>query len=429
MPIKNATILSETKLAIATKKEKKISAGKGLTLVISPVGNKSWRYRFEFLGKEQTLTFGKYPEMTELDAIGLLVKARTDLAKGLNPAAVKRQVKKERYTEATNTLELFAKRYFFVQEDVEISGGLEKQVASGLITKKTFNSKCQRMEKWVYPILGDIPVAQITSHMLLGCITAIKDKKSDSMAGKCLSIMKEILAQAVFWKLIDRNVAFDLMGILKLNLKGGHHPRTTNPVLVGKILREIDSHHFDNHFNDPITRLASQFLPYVFVRVKTLTTMTWDQVNFETATWTIPAKFMKVKTRELVVPLSRQALAILLEVKKYNGNMTHVFTKTYSLPEIVVLDVKDPNDMLKRMGYFGIQSAHGWRSTSYTTLEEAGWDSKYIKAQHSHLLKDKTEGVYNGAAWMAVRREMMQWYADQLDKFRAGAEIIQLKSA
>jgi hypothetical protein len=94
MPIKNATILSETKRAIDIGKLVKIGAGKGLTLVISAVGNRSWQYRFEFLGKAQTLTFGKYPEMTELDAIGLLVKARADLAKGLNPAAVKRDSKK-----------------------------------------------------------------------------------------------------------------------------------------------------------------------------------------------------------------------------------------------------------------------------------------------------------------------------------------------
>jgi hypothetical protein len=95
MPIKNTTILSETKRAIAENKVIKIAAGgNGLALYISKVGGRSWIYQYKYLGKGQTLTLGKYPFVSELDAIGLLVKARADLAKGLNPAAVKRDSKK-----------------------------------------------------------------------------------------------------------------------------------------------------------------------------------------------------------------------------------------------------------------------------------------------------------------------------------------------
>lgn len=198
-----------------------------------------------------------------------------------------------------------------------------------------------------------------------------------------------------------------------------HHACVTEPRQVGALLRAIDG--FRGQF---VTRCALQLAPLVFVRPGELRHAEWAEFALEQAQWRIPAP--KMKTREPhIVPMSRQALAVLREFQPFNGCGRYLIpgerTRERPISENTV------NAALRRLGYAKDEmTGHGFRSMASTLLHELGYPHAVIERQLAHAARNAVSAAYNFAEYLAERRRMMQAWADHLDRLRVGAEVIAL---
>src|SRR6202008_3871698 len=176
------------------------------------------------------------------------------------------------------------------------------------------------------------------------------------------------------------------------------------PEFIQKV-RAYDTRH-------PQTKLAVTLLMLTFVRTTELRGATWDEIDLDDAEWRIPAERMKMR-RDHIVPLSRQAVAVLKDLQRLNGHWTYVFPNPYKpfkhMSENAVLYA------LYRMGYHSRATGHGFRHTASTILNEQGWQADVIERQLAHMERNKVRAAYNRAEYLAERRKMMQYWADYLD--------------
>ncbi len=172
---------------------------------------------------------------------------------------------------------------------------------------------------------------------------------------------------------------------------------------------------------DRQTRLALQLLALTFVRTGELIGAEWSEVDVNNGMWTIPAERMKMKAEHLV-PLSRQALALLAEMKPISGTSRFVFPGRN--PAVPVSN----NTMLfalYRLGFKGRMSGHGFRAVASTILNESGlWSADAIERQLAHCERNAVRGAYNRAEYLPERKRMMQWWGDYMDSIENGSKVI-----
>jgi integrase len=199
-----------------------------------------------------------------------------------------------------------------------------------------------------------------------------------------------------------------------------HHPGITDPKQVGALLRAIDD--FQGHF---VTRSALRAAPLIFLRPGELRHGEWAEIDWEAAEWRIPGRRMKAGL-DHIVPLSKQALAILQELHQLTGHGRFMFPSMRS--EARVMSENTINAALRRLGYSKTEmTGHGFRTTASTILHEQGWPSDVVERQLAHVERNKVKGAYNRAEYLPERRRMMQSWSDYLDGLRAGARVIPLR--
>jgi len=215
----------------------------------------------------------------------------------------------------------------------------------------------------------------------------------------------------------SRNLAADLRGALTPYKK--KHQAAVRPEEFPVLLRAIAGY---EDIGDKQTRLALQLLALTFTRTNELIGATWAEFDIDAAIWTVPAERMKMKT-EHVVPLSKQAIAILEELKVIGGGSRFVFPGRNRDRPI------SNNTMLfalYRLGYKGRMTGHGFRAVASTMLNEKGFRADVIERQLAHSERDEVRGAYNRAEYLPERKKMMQQWANYLDKLKAGADVIPL---
>jgi len=196
-----------------------------------------------------------------------------------------------------------------------------------------------------------------------------------------------------------------------------HMATITDPKRVGELLRAIAG--YQGSF---ITRCALQFAPLVFVRPGELRHAEWTEFNLDAAEWRIPEHKMKVKEKH-IVPLSKQAVAVLREIQLLTGDGRFVFPSVRS--DSRPMSENTVNAALRRMGYEKSDiCGHGFRAMASTMLHEQGWKSDVIERQLAHRESNKVKAAYNHAKHMPERTAMMQHWADYLDGLRTGADVI-----
>jgi integrase len=225
--------------------------------------------------------------------------------------------------------------------------------------------------------------------------------------------------------LCKRDVAADLRGALTTHK--AKHMASIRPEELPELLSKIAS--YDTTRGDLQTRLGLQLLCVTFVRTNELIGAEWQEFDFEAGLWTVPASRMKMK-REHIVPLSRQALAILDELRPLTGSYRFVFAgrnPRQCMSNNTLLFA------LYRMGYRSRMTGHGFRSLASTILNEARapngqrlFHEDWIERQLAHVETNKVRGAYNKAEHVPERREMMQWWADHLDKIQ-GSNVIPVR--
>ena len=388
--------LSDTAVRNAKPKLKpyKMSDGEGLFLLITPSGAKYWRLKYFFADKEKLLALGVYPDVTLADARERRAQARKVLAAGNDPGEAKKEAKRLLIDKHTHTFEAVAREWH--------QNRLAKWTP--LYAKKTL----KRLETHAFPKLGTRPIADITPHELLSVMRVIEVHSAD-LAHRQLQICGQIFSFAVITQRATYNPTASLRGALKPVVKTTH--AYIKPNELPEYLKNLDS--YDGALQ---TKLAMRFLLLTFVRTGELRGAAWSEIDLGKAEWRIPAERMKMKDPH-IVPLSRQTLSLLEELKPLTGQWQYVFPNQHKpsghMSENTILFA------LYRMGYHSRATGHGFRSTASTILNEHGFPPDVIERQLAHGERNKVRAAYNHAQYLPERRKMMQWWADYLDEVAA----------
>ena len=373
----------------------KLADGGGLHLLITPAGSRWWRLRFRVHGKEQMLSLGTFPEVSLKEARDRRDQARRDLAKGIDLSAKRRTEK----LASGDTFEAIA-REWFERFSTNWAPGYSSKVI-------------RRLELCVFPWIGSMPIAQIKAPELLACMRRVEARGKLGTAHRALQVCGRVFRYAVATGRAERDPSGDLRGALP-PVKEKHHASFTDPNSLAGLLRAIDSYDGSN-----VVRSALRLAPMVFVRPGELRAAEWKEFDLDAAEWRISAERMKMRAQH-IVPLSRQALAILRDMQPVTGAGRFVFPS----PRTAKRPLSD-NGMLaalRRMGYEqGVLTVHGFRSTASTLLNEQSWNPDAIERQLAHSERDGVRAAYNYAEYLPERRKMMQAWSDYLDTLKMGA--------
>lgn len=383
----------------------KLSDGLGMYLEIAPAGAKYWRMKYRFAGKEKRLALGVYPEVSLKEARRKRDEARKRLADGQDPSETRKAEKRARLLAAENSFEAVAREWY------------GKQVHTWVKTHA--RDVLRRLEVNIFPPLGHRPIAEIDAPELLATIRKIEARGAYDLAHRVLAVCGQVFRYGVATGRCSRDVTGDLRGALTPHKK--KHQAAVRPEELPDLLRKIEA--YDKDTGDTLTRLALQLMAATFVRTSELIGAKWEEFDLDAAVWAIPPERMKMKTEHLV-PLSRQALAILGAIKPIAGRSPFVFPGRNRDKPI------SNNTMLfalYRMGYKGKMTGHGFRAVASTIMNESGFRPDVIERQLAHCERNEVRGAYNRAEYLPERRQLMQWWADYLDGVKAGAEVVPFK--
>ena len=382
--------------------------GGGMYLLVK-AGGKYWRMDYAYAGKRKTLALGIYPDVTLADARERRTEARKLLAKDIDPGAVKRQEKQAKADAAANTFESVARDW--------LDKTAAKRAEITQLKVKTW------LEKDAFPYIGKMPISTIGPRDVLDkVVRKLEARGAIDTAHRLKQLCGQVFRYAVVIGLAERDVTADLRDALTAKIIG-HHAAITEPKELGDLMRSIFA--YTGH---PCTVAALKLAPLVFVRPGELRTAEWAEIDLDGAEWRIPGSKMKMKV-DHIVPLSTQAVEILRSVQPITGHGRYVFPslRTGERP----MSENTLTAALRGMGYAGdVHTAHGFRATARTIMDEVLNERvDLIEHQLSHAVKDANGRAYNRTAHLPARREMMQRWADYLDKLRIGADVIPLRTA
>lgn len=376
----------------------------GLYLEIAPAGGRWWRFAYRFGGKRKLLSLGVFQDVPLAVARERRDAARRLLSDGKDPSMQRKTEKREVAGRVANSFEAVAREWY------------QKQVHTWVPSHAS--DVLRRLESNLFPEIGAMPIAELTAPILLAALRNVEHRGAHDLAHRMLQVSGQVFRYGIATGRCERDLSRDLRGALAPH-KGKHQAATTPEELPG-LLRAIDDY---AELGDRLTSLALRLLALTFVRTGELIGALWEEFDLESAVWIIPAIRMKMKT-EHVVPLSRQAVEILRDVRAIGGGSRYVFPGRN--PDKPISN----NTMLfalYRLGYKGRMTGHGFRSVASTMLNEAGFRGDVIERQLAHRERNEIRGAYNRAEYLTERRAMVQQWADMLDALAQGAKVIPLQ--
>lgn len=401
--------LSEIKIRMAKPKDKpyKLSDIDGLFLFVSTGGGKWWRFKYRFDGKEKLLSLGTYPEISLVDARQRRDEARRQVAHGVDPAAV-RKAQKQAQTNQTETFEVIAREW----HTKFINQWSEGHAATTM----------RRMVLDLFPWIGSRPISEIKAPELLAVLRRVESRGVLETAHRIRTIAGQVFRYAVATGRAERDISGDLKGALP-QPQVKHHAAIIDPKDVAPLLRAIEG--YNGGF---VVRCALKLSPMFFVRPGELRHAEWAEVDLDEAVWNIPAQKMKMKQAH-VVPLCRQAVEILTQLKDLTGRSRYLFPSERSFAR--PMSENTINAALRYLGYDrDTMTGHGFRAMARTILDEIlHVRTDFIEHQLAHAVRDVNGRAYNRTSHLPERRKMMQTWADYLDGLKAGAKVIPFKTA
>ncbi len=379
----------------------KLRDGGGLYLLITPADARLWRLRYKVRGRESMLGLGSYPATSLKAARARRAELRAALEAGRDPAAERRAER----ASSSNTFEAIAREW------------LAKQP----FAPKTLKKAVWTFEDLLFPYIGSRPVSALTAPELLGVLRRLERRGKHETAHRAKQRVGQIVRYAIATGRAERDPTADLRGALA-PVKVTNRAAITEPREVAQLLRAI--HGYRGH---PVVEAALQLAPLVFVRPGELRAAEWSEIDLELSEWRIAAQRTKIRQPHLV-PLSRQAAAILREIEPLTGRGRYVFPSPRSAQR--PLSDNAITAALRRMGYTGEQmSWHGFRAMASTLLNEQGYAPDVIELQLAHQERNEVRAAYNRAQRLNERRKMMQAWADYLDGLRGGGNVVQFRVA
>ncbi len=392
-------MLTEIEIRKAKPREKvyKLYDGGGLLLRVKPNGSKCWEYKYRIIGEskstEKTLALGVYDRVSLKEARHKCLEARRLRESGKDPAEVRKAEKRLAKFKVDNDFEGVAKAWF--------------DNVSAKWTPLHGTKLWRRLELHIFPALGKKPISDITALDLLSCLRKAEASDKIHTAQRALQACRSIFQFAVLSQKISYNPAHDLHGVLKA-YKEEHYPTIGHnqlPAFLEK-LGVVKT--------TQMNKLAVRLLILTFVRQGELRQARWDDICFEDTEWRVRPETTKM--RELhIVPLSRQALAILHELKAISGDSEYLFPSQQKQKHPIMSE-NTINKVIHNMGYKGMLVGHGFRSMASTILNESGFKPDVIERQLAHMPRDKVRAAYNRAQYLPERKEMMQWWGDYIMK-------------
>jgi integrase len=382
----------------------KMTDGGGLFLLVQPSGSKYWRLAYRFEGKQKLLALGVYPDVPLVLARERREEARKLLAAGVDPSENRKAAKAARLERAENNFEVITREWLASHMKNKAPSHREKVI--------------RRFELYIFPWLGGKPVADITARQVLEAVQRVEKQGKLETAHRALQVCGQVFRYAVQTGRAERDVTADLKGALPPST-AKHMATFTEPKDVAELLRAMDG------FNGSFTvQCALKIAPMLFVRPGELRMARWADVNLDSGEW----RFVVSKTKtDHLVPLPKQAVALLRELHPFSGYGEYVFQGGHD-PKKAMSEAAI-NAALKRMGYDTKTqiTGHGFRAMARTILHERlSIDPHIIEHQLAHKVPDALGMAYNRTKFIEQRKAMMQAWADYLERLKTGGEVILL---
>ena len=396
--------LTDTEIKKAKAKEKAYSLndGGGLYLWITPAGGKLWRWAYRFDGKEKLMSLGKYPmfrwRWPENATPRRASCWRRALTRWLNgkPEKTAEKIAVENSFQSVTHNGWSIGRRGKARAMWTRSGGAWRPIFS--------------------PASVARPIAEIEAPELVAMANAIQDRGARDIAKRALETVGQVFRYGIAHGYAKRNPATEIRpsDILKST------PKTNYARIDAKelptLLRRIEVYQ-----GKQVTRLAMKLMALTFVRTSELIGAKWAEFDLENARWDIPAERMKMRTPH-IVPLARQALEVLEMLRDLTGNNEWLFPGDQNAAQ--PMSNNTILKALKRMGYKGRMTGHGFRGLASTILHEQGYAHDHIELQLAHAPRNAVSAAYNHALYLEPRAKMMQDWADFLERTQRGGKVL-----
>ena len=373
----------------------------GLFLWVTPAGGKSWRWKYRVDGKEKLMVLGRYPDVSLAQARDFRDQARKQKAAGVDPMQERKTAKLVHRIAAENSFATVANAWH-----VAWKGSKNARHADYVL---------RRIEMDIIPQIGARPVSEIKTLELVAMVKKIADRGAIDIAKRAYQTCGQIFRYAVAHGLAQRNPAADVQpGDVLATRKQTNYARIDAKELP-ELLRQIEAYQ-----GSAVTRLSMKLMALTFVRTSELIGARWDEFDLDATEWRIPASRMKMKTPH-IVPLARQTVEVLRTLHLVTGHSLLIFPgeRDHEKP----MSNNTILGALKRMGYQGRMTGHGFRGVASTILHENGFDHAHIELQLAHIERNSVSAAYNHALHLEQRARLMQHWANYLEASVGGKVI------
>ncbi|HEY9108782.1 MAG TPA: integrase arm-type DNA-binding domain-containing protein [Roseateles sp.] len=404
---KNATCPPELKRV-------RLADGQGLYLEVAPNGSKRWFWKYYFADKEKRLALGSYPETAPKQARRKRDEARLLQQAGTDPAQERIVAKLQRKAASVNTFEAVARDLHALK-----SAGWSPNYAERWLV---------RLEKDVFPWIGKLPIADIKAPLLLATMRRVEARGVKELAHSLRESCGQVFKHGNTLGACEHNPADTLRGALK-PVATKHMAAVLEPKAAGDLMRAIYA-----YSGQPVTRTALELSALIFQRPGNVRSMEWAWVDLDAAMLTIPAESMKrvkagkINGRPHFVPLAPRAVELLKDLQPLTGHGRFVFPSLLTGER--AMSENTLRTALRRMGFDNdTMTPHGFRAMARTLMvERLNVHPDVIEAQLAHGKSGPLGMAYDRAEFMEQRRQMMNLWADYLQRLAQGAEIVQLRA-
>lgn len=402
---------AQVKNAKAKNTPYRLSDGGSLYLLVSPDGAKYWRMDYRLLNTRRTAAFGKYPQVSLLEAREKRSTARKLIDDGIDPVQAKQEAARLLADSAAHTFGNLAREWH--------TNKLSSWGAS------TAANIWRRLELDIIPEIGAMPIGSISHQHMIAALRKIENRGALDVAHKTKQICARVFSYANQQGIENRNPASDLRDVLK-PVNGGHFAAIT-PDELPAFLAAMNKN--DGRMFKP-TRIALRLMMLLFVRTSELMETPWSEIDLENEVWVIPWQRMKMGKRKVKPDktdhdtcLPRQGWELLRELHTMTGTGVHLFQgqRDHSKPMSDSAILK----ALERMGYAGKMTGHGFRSLAMgVAKEKLKYRHEVPNRQLAHKSSDPLGEAYDRGMFLDERRKMMQEIADYYDAIAAGGNVI-----
>ena len=389
-------MLTDTKLRSLRPQNKvfRLADANGLCIEVRTTGAKIWRYRYRFGDKANMLTIGEYPLVSLAEARAERDRARALVKKGVDPSLVAKVERAAKQEEAGNTFGSLAEELMLQRA---------KTLSPGSVVRE------RRMVERDLGGIAELPIRSITAPMLLKALRKIETRGAVETAHRTRAAAGLVFRYAIATGRAENNPALSLVGALS-PAKTTHFSSLTEPEEVAKLLIAIYGYQ-----GSPIVSAALKLSALLFVRPGELRAARWSDIDLQAAEW----RYTTSKTHTAhIVPLARQAIEVLEEVRPYSRRSEYVLPSVRSISKSI--SENTINAALRNLGFDGtMMTAHGFRAMARTLLDEVlGYRPDFIEHQLAHAVRDPLGRAYNRTTHLKERKKMMQGWADYLEKLR-----------